>query len=63
VIKDKPKFPPNFAQINSKTSAIELKDFVKSLKNLMANRNYILILISYGMLKKKQIICKELLLN
>jgi hypothetical protein len=51
VIKDKPKHPPNLGQVNNNNSALGYRDFLKSLKNLFKNRNFILILISYGKVK------------
>ncbi|XP_037827907.1 feline leukemia virus subgroup C receptor-related protein 2 [Lucilia sericata] len=50
--QDKPPTPPSAAQKVALPGSIEAQNevsFMQSLKNLMMNRNYILLLISYGM--------------
>lgn len=50
--QDKPPTPPSAAQKVVVPGSIEAQNqvsFMQSLKNLMLNRNYILLLISYGM--------------
>ncbi|XP_067633056.1 uncharacterized MFS-type transporter C09D4.1 isoform X2 [Eurosta solidaginis] len=46
--KDKPPTPPNPKRQNTQSTTPEVS-FMGSLKNLVLNRNYILLLISYGM--------------
>lgn len=50
VFQDKPATPPSAVHLNEESALINegRSNFTKSLKSLMTNRNYILLIISYG---------------
>lgn len=52
VFQDKPPTPPSAAQKAIIPGSVEAENqitFMQSLKNLLTNPNYVLLLISYGM--------------